>query len=533
MAPLSAITLAYAAFLGATLWQAYADLSGADELAYIATAENLANIDFPRALNAFKPMLIALFTAPFVKVFGITDLQMVRLPTYAVGLAFLAAIYLYSASLLRSVPRQLLLTIALVPFVVASVSTVNSEITGAIFALLLVWVLQAGYFVRSTRTAVTAGLILGVSLFAKTYLYYVALVLLPLAAAYSLWQTSPGPDRSRILRNAAIALTVVLAIGAVAGETFAQKYGYFTLGAAGRYNHIFQNPDWVAAARFHPQDVTPSLGLIDLPHPRAASIFEDQTYITDQMSPALSWSPFDSVRNLRWLVGSVAWRTYYRLLPQGQEWPLSLAVIIGLFALLFVRQDPLRRRVLATSAAAFTVAVGAALSVNYKPAYLTGFYMSALCLVAAFLFEQADRGTLRRTAAYVLVFGMAFSFSVLEIKPLLDEVAASSGQGRSRNQIALEEGVAALSPLLSGKRVASDGQAPYTRFTHLCFLARCGYLGIPSGRAPWPAQLDELTAHSVDLFLAKATAAGCPPDRPGLRRLRDTPVLDHCVYAVL
>ena len=483
--PVVVLTLAYVAFLGATLWQAYADLSGADELAYIATAENLANGDFPRALNAFKPMLISLLTAPSVKMFGIADLQLVRLPTYASGLAFLITIYLYSASLLRSVPRQLLLTIALVPFVVASVSTVNSEITGAIFALLMVWVMQDGYFARSPRTAVVAGLILGISLLAKTYLYYVALVLLPLATAYSLWQNSPGSDRARILRNAAIALTLVLGIGAVAGGTFAQKYGYFTLGAAGRYNHIFQNPDWVAAGRFHPQDVVPSLGLIDLPHPRAASIFEDQTYITDQMSRALSWSPFESMRNLRWFVGSVAWRTYYRLLPQGQEWPLSLAIIVGLFTLLFVRQDPLRQRALLTSATAFSVAIGAALSVNYKAAYLTGFYMSALCLVAAFVFEQADRGALRRVAAYVLVFGLAFSFSVLEIKPLLEEVAATNGQGRSRNQIALEQGAATLSPLISGKRVASDGQAPYTRFTHLCFLARCGYLGIPNGRVPW------------------------------------------------
>jgi hypothetical protein len=530
---LAVITLAYVGCLAYILSGGYRILSS-DELAYLAIAESYANLDLVRAINGMRPALPSLFAAPFVAFGGIGDITLVRFPGYFFGLVLLWMVFVYAGTLSISPWRRLAIVLPLIPLVVWFSMSLGSDMIAGAFGLAFLLMLSNGRFLSSDRSAIACGLLFGFSLLAKTFLFYLSIVLLVFGFFYHFFFRHGEFARKLIIRRTVIIMLIVGVMGTAWAGILSIKYGYFSLGAAGRHNFYLQNPDWVKKGWYFPHKTTTNVGLLELPHPQAASYIEDGTFIVDQLSPIYAWSPFDSVASFRWFLGTVRWRLDRHLLPQsGAQSPLTLGLIIAAGLLLFSGRHAPHFRANLFSLAALTVAMGAILSVNFKFVYVFGFVLSSLCIVSSYIFQLHDRKILAPLVGPLAVLMLATSFSVLQVKPMLLFRAEASIQGKQPLQHELETRAAALKPHLSGRRLASTTEFAFSDFSRLCFLARCGYLGNPKFDAPWAEQLRELRSFRVEFFAMKPVEGACGKMLPGMETVNRQPISGVCLWRVL
>jgi len=527
------IAAAYALGLYAAYGNGYRLLSS-DEMAYLAVAEAYADFDLWRAINGIRPNLPSLIAAPLVGIAGVDNLPVVRIAAYVFGFALLGMVFVFSRSLSLSAWRSLAVVLPLIPVVVLHSGWLGSDTLASAFAIAFVLVLSEGRYLRSDLGAAGSGLLFGVGLIAKTFLFYLSIVLLAFSFLYYFIFRTGTYARRDVVKRTVISLSVTFLIGIGWASLLQAKYGEFGFGAAGHHNFYVSNPDWVKKGWYFPHKENTNVGLLELPHPRSASYLEDPTATVTRLAPVYAWSPFDSAEHLRWFVGSIAWRTVHKVLPQdGAQSPLTLAMIFFAFLLLFARPQGFHFDANLFSVAALTISMGAILSVNFKFVYIFGFMLTILCVFSAYLYHLHDRKVLAFMAGPIAVILLAASFSITDLDPLRNFRAAVATAGKAPAQAAIEREAAELAPHLADKRLASVREFSFVNLARICFLARCGYLGNPHYDVPWPAQVAELRAHRIDFFATEPEDGRCGEARPGLELISSQPLGGMCLSRVL
>lgn len=471
-----AFALAYL-LLGAVLLPAFRYQINPDGVSYIAVARKYAAGDFAHAVNAYWGPLYCWLLAPLLKA-GIDPLLAAKIVSLLTGLPALFGVWRVARNLGVPEPRAAAVTATAVPILLyLAYAFITPDLLSVSLVLLYVAHVSRPDLLLSGRAAVVTGLLGGIGYLAKAYvMWFFAGHLLVVTAVWLL--ARPAPPRA-VLRHAALALA---AFAAVAGPWFAAlsaKYGHFTAGSSGSFNHAILGP---TGATGIPQHV---LGFIPPPNPTAPSGWEDPTYI-----PVATWNPLASKANLAHqlrITGANAENVlvilkWYSLLLGG--------AIVGGLLLCRGPLDPRPLRPLSVVMAAVLI-----YPVGYLFVFLENRYLAPPVLlllpVGCLLLSAAQPQIL--TPARLRLALAVFCLTVLS-RPAI-HLVTDRGAGRP-----LYDQAARLAPLIPpGARIASDTH--WSDALAIGFYRDAVYYG-ETRPADTAAQVEQsLRQHRIEYFL--------------------------------
>jgi hypothetical protein len=280
-------SIAFYFILAILLFPHYQYQINPDGVSYIGIAQKYIRQDFGNAINGYWGPLLSWLLAPFLLA-GLKPLLAVKILSTIIGLI----VIIQSNELIKFIKiNQLFRTFLLYGLALCTIFYAFSEITPDLLlvciALAYLNTILSLAYLHSKFAGIISG-VLGAGLYlAKSYGLPFFLANFVIVNLIFYLRTQDGQDRARILSNFISGIVVFFLISAGWASLLSVKYGYFTTGTSGAYNHAILGPK----ALGYPMDY---MGLLDPPNDTAISVWEDVSFIKIP-----DWGIFDSIGSLK------------------------------------------------------------------------------------------------------------------------------------------------------------------------------------------------------------------------------------------
>ena len=266
--------LAIALFLvsGLILLPHYQYKINPDSIAYINIARNYLVGNWSEAVNGYWGPVYSWLMVPFLH-FGIEPLAAAKILALGTGVLTLF--------LLKKLINSPLAYIAIIPILLyQSFYVINPDfLIVPIFFSYLILILGED-FGKNKRKGILCGILGGVGYLTKAYFFYFFIFHFSLIMVYRYWESK----QKQIILNTIFGLLACIAIAVSWGVVLGVKYGHFTLGTAGGFNHALAR---TIESKGYPMYYR---GLVAPPNETAASAWEEPIlYKLDNWNPLSSW----------------------------------------------------------------------------------------------------------------------------------------------------------------------------------------------------------------------------------------------------
>lgn len=277
------LVLATYLIMGIILLPPYQYVINADGFSYVTIAQKYAHGDFNNAINGlWSPLiswllsLLLLFdSSPEYSVYAFKILSL------TIGLFTIIGIHLLSFRFELNIRIRKLILISSIPMVLfISLTKTTPDLLVLTFLLYYLYILFDSKYSDNILNGILCGVLGALGYFTKSYIFIFFPVHFILINLYNYLKIKE--NRSKILKNMLIGLTIFFIISSIWVGVISNKYGYFTTGTAAKYNYDLVGPN----SQWHPMLYQ---GLFKPPNKSALSAWEDPTY--HKMEP---WNPFSS-----------------------------------------------------------------------------------------------------------------------------------------------------------------------------------------------------------------------------------------------
>lgn len=261
-----------------------------DGISYISIAQKYRQLDFANAVNGFWGPLLSWLLIPFLKM-GIEPLLSSKLLTITIGLFTL----IQSDKLLRLIKieghsRKVLLTVLVVVMLYFALSLFTPDILMVCLTLAYLNIILSPDYSTNKFAGVGSGAVAALLFLTKSYGLPFFVVHYVLFNILFLYKSKDKLKRMRVSNNFVSGMLVFTVVSALWIFAISQKYGYFTIGSAGTYNHALVGPDSPGHPLGHPIHF---MGFLAPPNNTALSAWEDISYVEFP-----NWSTFGSFNSV-------------------------------------------------------------------------------------------------------------------------------------------------------------------------------------------------------------------------------------------
>ncbi len=253
----------------------------ANSIGYFTVALEYADGNFANALNGFWPPLISWLLVPFIKL-GISPLIASRILNVIAGLFLMAGVWLLSQQFELDKRVRTAIQFAFVPIAVSYTIMIFPDLMLLCFIVFYVSVIFRGDYSAKLSNGVICGLLGSFAYFSKHYALPFFLSHFILMNILHYLRCHDSASRSNVLKNAAAGLMLFVLICGTWIGLISFKYGYFTVGTAGRYNLQLVS----AAMQGDPElggqqqsDPVYWAGLLEPPYDTAFSAWDDPSLV--------------------------------------------------------------------------------------------------------------------------------------------------------------------------------------------------------------------------------------------------------------
>lgn len=260
-----------------------------DGISYITIAQKYLHADFHNAINGFWGPLLSILLVPFL-FFNIDPQLASKILGIILGLfTILGMLNLSNKFQLSETSKKAILIISSI----ITVSFVFSYITpDLLMTCLLVWyfnILFDNKYYTKKYFGLWAAILGGLAYLARNYALPFFLVHFVLYNVF-IYIKKDNTHKRNILTNFITGLLVFSLMSGIWICLISNKYGYFTIGNAGKYNSILVGSHYKGQPMGY-------MGLMKPVNNTSVSVWEDPSYIIQP-----DWSPFDSLSDFIWQV---------------------------------------------------------------------------------------------------------------------------------------------------------------------------------------------------------------------------------------
>lgn len=517
--PMVLVLVAYLA-LAFVIMPQFSYLYYKDEVSYLAAAERYALGDFAAAPNSlWGPLISWLLAVPLA--LGAKPMLAMRIVSLACGMALLLASKRLIDTLGVAGLLRLAFFVILVPFVVYFTIVLNITSDIALTALLIAYfsIVFDPHYASRRYVGAICGVLGGFCYFAKGFGLPFFLAHFTVVTVVHYLANEDKADRARVLRHAATGLAIFAFLATCWMAALHQKYGHWSPGMTGRYNHEILGP----GVRERPVLV---MGFAAPPPVTTVSIWEDPEYLYSvpvaRACCLKPWSAFDSTASFKHQVGLFklnAGRTIIAFFKYSVLWPVIIAGAL-LFWLAPLRRKTavrmtLRQSLLSNDRLAFALAL-VTMAIYVAPYTMVfsdeRFFWPILIVMVAIglrllarLFHEPRFAGRKLQIAILTVFTLSFL--------VLPAVKFTGNQEARRATASFARQIEPLG--LTGKRFASLGD--YGASVIMGYHVRAKYYGAAAPGMSDDAVAADLRRLGVDYYFV--WDAPLTP-RPGMTLLR-------------
>lgn len=266
----------------------YKYLVNGDAIAYISIANHYLSGNLSYAINGYWGPLYSWLLIPFIYVWPgeVQTLLSARILAVILGIFTIIGFKLLIDKFDLESKIKILTLVSSLPIILYFVF--NDPTPDLLVVCLLIYYLNTIMDSRY-RSKVYMGLFSGLfgalAYLSKSYAFFFFIIHFSLTNIYYI--RSFPLKRKIIAKNFALGLIIFFIISGAWIGAISAKYGYFTIGTAGSYNHAKIGPE----SKGNPIDYE---GLFQPPNPYAISIWEDPTYLNIK-----KWNPIESSENIK------------------------------------------------------------------------------------------------------------------------------------------------------------------------------------------------------------------------------------------
>jgi hypothetical protein len=257
-----------------------------DGISYMSIAQKYVSHDFSNAINGYWGPLISWLMVPFLVV-GFTPLIAANLLLIIIGLT----VIIQSNVLIKILNINMLLRFIVLSLIAIIViyfvfDCISPDLLVVSISLALINKILDSSLRKSKYAGLTFGLIGSCLYLAKSFGFPFFLASFLTISLIFYYTSENLIDRRRIAGNFISGFIVFLIISGCWVLLISHKYGIITIGTAGSYNRVLQEPNSLGHPMFY-------AGLLDPPNSTAISIWEDVASLKIK-----SWSIFDSYKTI-------------------------------------------------------------------------------------------------------------------------------------------------------------------------------------------------------------------------------------------
>jgi hypothetical protein len=480
---------------------------GKDNISYMSIAEKYAVGDFRNAINGYWAPLISWLLSGIL-LLGFSPLAGTKLLSLLIGLFACFSFGVLSRRFVSNERlRACLLALVVVSVLYHSLHRLSPDLLLAGILSLYFAVVFSPDYGRSKSAGWLCGIIGALAYFAKNYAFAFFVAHFFICSLIHYLSNSDAVIRKVVLRNFITGLAVFFVISAGWVGLLHQKYGLFTVGIAGSYNHAAIGPDTPGGPDVPGGVPTAYFGFVPPPNATATSVWEDPSYF---LTPLKSWSPLSSTRAL-WHQLSIIKRSTLHTIEIFQTFSVfALAIILTSLLLSIERRSPFQSRLLVI----FALVTMALYSAGYLPLFAFDRYLIPvqflLILLGGYLAER-----LRRSGFFssglgpgVMLAALGISFLVYPIK----ELRLNAHKGRA----AYEFSRLLANDGLAGVRLASNDN--FNEGLIIAYFLKAKYYGQAKKNQPLQETVEDLRTNSITHYLVFDKP---PMDLPGLQKSKD------------
>lgn len=289
-----------------------------DGISYISIAQKYMNGNYKDAINGYWGPILSWLIVPFL--FVKCDPQLaIRVILLFTGAICIIGIYL----LIRRINIKYYLCqyilITCVPVIIYfSVYGISPDLIITTLIIFYIYYLFDPEYQYNTKISIILGIIGATMYLTKGYgfPFFVTSFIAAAIIRYSYIDSYRIKHKFSIIYNTSIGLIVFIVIVLIWASIISGKYGYYTVGTTGRYNHALIGPESIG----HPMLLD---GLIAPPNSTAISIWEDPSYMNIQ-----NWSITRSTYNIKYQIMLILKNIYKMLLIYETSFSIFFVPII-------------------------------------------------------------------------------------------------------------------------------------------------------------------------------------------------------------
>lgn len=381
-----------------------------DGVSYIGIAQKYMRLDFANAVNGFWGPMLSWLLIPFLKL-GTAPLLSAKFLSLSVGLVVLWQSHVFFKILnIEGHSRKVLMVLMAVVALYFALSVITPDILIVCFILAYFNIIFRQGYSSSKLAGVWSGIFGALLYLTKSYGFPFFVVHFLVFNLIFFFTTKEKTARKRIGINYISGMVVFVFISFFWVFTISQKYGHFTLGTAGSYNHTLIGPQSLGHPLGHPMHI---MGFLAPSNSSAISVWED---ISNVEFPG--WELFGSFDNVMFQVKTILanWVEIFTILEKFS----FLSVVILIAAWFYLR----KKRKLFVSNPVFLLIISLFILVaGYSTLLIVNRYIwlgiiILLAMGAKLLDEFEAQRKIKYKSKLIMTYILAASFLILPARNL-------------------------------------------------------------------------------------------------------------------
>lgn len=477
-------------FIGLILINNYKYLLNADGISYITITQKYFSGDLYGAINGYWGPLLSWLMTPLL-FFSKTPSSIIysmKLLSLITGFLTIIGVRLLISDfeIEKMIKNAILIT--LIPIILYFSLTITTP--DLLITCILIYYLYFIYhpkYINSKFYGLICGMTGSLAFLTKSYAlpFFLAHFII-----FNLFFYFKNPNkRDKILNNLFIGLIIFLVISGVWIALISDKYGKFTIGTAGEYNHNIIGPESQGQYYdFH--------GLIKPPNESAVSAWEDPSYFKME-----SWSPFESWEYLQYQLKTLSENIITLITIIEIYSILSIVIFIAAIILIFKSyiNNNSKDKLIYLTATILLYSGGYSLF-SVESRYLWLVYILLLIMGSYMLNLLFKNNYWNNTRKYILLILLIVSFCIAPINALVIDFNA----GKEISDFTAGEGIYNLSEKLVNNynlhgNIASNDN--YIESYVITFYTKNKYYGKSKNVNDHNQLKNELKSNDIDYYL--------------------------------
>jgi hypothetical protein len=470
--------------------------AGADGISYIFIAKYYAAGNWFDAINGYWSPLYSWLMTPFF-LFKLNPYQSAYVPriiSFIAGLFIIICVRRLMNILECDKSTKIVIQLSILPIIIfATIIYDTPDLT--LVAVILYYfslIFSPNYSIKSFN-GILCGIMGALAYLSKSYMFPFFLVHFISFNFYYYFKSINRKQKHIIFKNLVFGLIVFFTISGLWAGMISEKYGEFTIGTAGEYNHALLGH----TSNLHPIHFK---GLIKPPNENSISIWEDPTYVKLK-----DWSAFSSSENFNYEIRLV-WSNILETISIIEYYSIFSIFIIILSIYLFFRREITRsvHKNLLFLLLTMLIYSGGYLYIFTAWRYLlplafllmiTGFYLIDILYKIRWVNIKVK---------YLLLIVLMLSFAA---NPVYDLIKGSDFDGKSfelietlKNDYQIHGNIASKGPQDLNWEDVPNGFDPYMVTLMDCYYLNCKYYGVPKKTSNYTQMENELEANNITYF---------------------------------